>query len=159
MTFFSRKSLISLIFDQIQQFKLTLFGIFMLCTKKLTKIQNFNFLSKSVRPYPIGPFSRHSGVVLFSIKFFDSEVSLVIKTKKVEEESFLKFFLCQLEKRVFCHIYQNWSNSLKDNSITKPYIKKRKLILESPYLLLSVKIKILKFEHLRTSCWHLTSGS
>ena len=31
-----------------------------------------------------------------------------------EEENLLKIFLDQLEKRVFCHIHENWANLLKD---------------------------------------------
>ena len=56
-------------------------------------------------------------------------MSRVIKTKKIEEESFVKFVLGPLEKRVFCHNKEVWPNSFKDPYTTKPLIKKKKCIL------------------------------
>jgi len=55
-------------------------------------------------------------------------MSLVTKTKKIEEESFIKIILSQLEKRVFRHIYENWTSSLKYTSIIKD--RKNKIYFE-----------------------------
>ena len=59
-----------------------------------------------------------------------------------------------LQKCYFWHICDNWPNLLKDSSQTKGQIKNKKLILESPNLLLLEKIKIFEFESHRTSWGH-----
>ena len=117
----------------------------MLSTIQITKIKNIVFF-----PYPSLPKGPIKWVWVPSVKsisipspevffflliiFFTSQVSLVTKNKKIEDDSFLKKFLGQLEKWPFCHIYENWSSSIKDTSIRKLQIKKIKCIMESPNL-------------------------
>jgi hypothetical protein len=55
------------------------------------------------------------------------------------------------EKKDFRRIYNNEPNSLRDSSLTRGQIKKRKIILESPNFFLLEKIKIFDFESHSTS--------
>jgi len=93
--------------------------------------------------------------VIFSLIFLYCQVTLVKITKIIEEESFLKKLLDQLEKRVFWHIHKSWPNSLNYSSQIKSQIAKKKFILESPCLLLLVEIKIFIFDSHKASFGHL----
>jgi hypothetical protein len=111
-----------------------------------TKTQTFFFPSS--REFPVS-------TSFFSLIFLYCQVTLVTITKIIEEESFLKKLLDQLEKRVFWHIHKSWPNSLNYSSQIKSQIAKKKFILESPCLILLVEIKIFIFDSHKASFGHL----
>ena len=80
---------------------------------------------------------------------------LVSKTKIIEDDTFLEIFLGGPEKHVFWRIYENWPSLVKDSHQTKCQKNKGKIILESPNLPLTNKIKIFIFEGHKTSYGHL----